>query len=258
MQNTDGTNSPPEDHSSAKPTSFGRKVRDGARRVPTPLAVLGTAAALSVVAVTSAFTAPEPQNPGPAAAPPAPAAAPVHPDGLTPSPAAAARPPAPAPAGLPPAPAPEQSESVQDKIVKSARAEVGTKSTDDNCQKYSGQCVEWCGLFAMWTWQQAGVNVDPDQYAFTGNVYKAGEAKGTAYDSQHLDEAKPGDVVLYGTGPDSPSTSKHIGVVEKVEGETITTVEGNSSPKADRVARSEHTLSSNTFYGGVHPWETNH
>jgi hypothetical protein len=42
---------------------------------------------------------------------------------------------------------------------------------------------------------------------------------------------KPGDIVLYGTGPQSTSTSVHTGVVVAVGNGKITTVEGNSDDK---------------------------
>jgi hypothetical protein len=57
-------------------------------------------------------------------------------------------------------------------------------------------------------------------------------------------------VLLFGTGPESPSTSTHIGIVESVDGDQVTMIEGNSS---DQVQRVTHTLSGDTFYGGVHP-----
>ncbi|QGK72063.1 CHAP domain-containing protein [Allosaccharopolyspora coralli] len=150
-----------------------------------------------------------------------------------------------------PAPAP----SLPDRIISAAQPEIGTTETGgDNCQKYSGQCVSWCALFAMNMWQDAGVDVDPEQYAFTGNVYETGQEKGTAYDAENLDQAKPGDVLLFGTGPSSPSTSKHIGIVEKVDGNQVTTIEGNTGDNTDSVERKTHELSSETFYGGVSPW----
>jgi hypothetical protein len=103
-------------------------------------------------------------------------------------------------------------------------------------------------------WQQAGVNVNPEQFAFTGNVYTTGQEKGTAFDKEHLHEAKPGDVLLVGSGPGSAKTSKHIVIVESVQGDKITTIEGNSGPNSDQVAHKEHDLSGDTFYAGVHPW----
>lgn len=139
-------------------------------------------------------------------------------------------------------------------ILEKASAEVGTVETGSNCQPYSPQCVSWCALFAMWAWEEAGVDVDNENYAFTGNVYTTGQEKGTAYDAASLDQAEPGDVLLFGTGPASASTSRHIGIVEKVEGDTVTTIEGNSGDNADRVQRNQHPLSVDVFYGGVHPW----
>jgi hypothetical protein len=97
-------------------------------------------------------------------------------------------------------------------------------------------------------WRKSGVDIPI--LPFTGDVYTWGQRHGLAYHSQHLDQARPGDVLLFGTGPQSTSTSTHIGIVESVHGNTVTLIEGNSS---DRVQRVTHTLSSATFYGGVHP-----
>ena len=245
MQNsTDGANSPIE----RTPSSFAGKVRDHARRVPAPIASLGIAAALTVAGVGTAFAAGP--TPAPAQAPAAaPAAAPAS--AAVPAPASA-----PAPTGGPASTGGEapDSPSVQDRIVKLAQPEVGTREHGDNCQKYSPQCVSWCGLFAMSMWEHAGVNVDHEQFAFTGNIYKQGQASGTAYDAQHLDQAKPGDVLLYGTGPDSSKTSKHVGLVESRSGNTVTMIEGNSGPGSKEVHRSVHQLDSGQYYGGVHPW----
>jgi len=239
MQNsTDGANSP----NGSTPNSLGRRILDRARRVPAPIASLGAAAVITVGGMGTAFAAS-----GPAPAP-----------GQGPAPAPAAVPAA-APAGAVPAPAPSpetpDSPSVRDRIVKAAQPEVGTREQGENCQKYSSQCVSWCALFAMSMWEKAGINVDHEQFAFTGNVYKQGQANGTAFDAQHLDQAKPGDVLLYGTGPDSAKSSKHIGLVEHRDGNTVTMIEGNSGPGSKEVHRSVHQLDSGEYYGGVHPWD---
>ncbi|GAB2816829.1 CHAP domain-containing protein [Lentzea nigeriaca] len=142
--------------------------------------------------------------------------------------------------------------STRDKIVKAARKEIGTaeKPMGSNCQKYSKQCVSWCALFATWVWRKAGVGIP--QYAFTGDVYKWGQKHKKAYSKKRLKNAKPGDVLLLGTGPSSPSTSKHIGIVEKIDVKAgkVTLIEGNASNKVKRVTRA---LSTKTFYGGVRP-----
>ncbi|WP_433870147.1 CHAP domain-containing protein [Saccharopolyspora sp. CA-218241] len=173
-----------------------------------------------------------------------------------------ARRPRPAEAQDAPDPAQQAAEAKQaqrERILQAARAEIGTKETGDNCSKYSEQCVVWCSLFAMEMWQQAGVDVDNEKMAFTGNVYTTGEQKGTAYGSDQLSQAQPGDVLLFGTSPNSASSSTHIAIVEKVNGDgTVTTIEGNTngegSNDGDGVYRKQRDLSADTFYGGVSPW----
>ncbi|MDR7302308.1 CHAP domain-containing protein [Haloactinomyces albus] len=147
-----------------------------------------------------------------------------------------------------------QAGTVQAEIVQAARQGLGTEETGDNCQKYSDRCVAWCALFAMSTWEKAGVDVENEEFAFTGDVYTTGQAQGEAYGSDQLSNAKPGDVLLFGTGPENISSSRHIGVVERIEGDTVTLIEGNTGDNPDRVMRKEHELSAETFYGGVHPW----
>ncbi len=192
-------------------------------RVPRGAVAVGLAATLSAAAVTTAAAVPWSPDDGP--------------DKPTGPPAITAK------AG-----------TVQQKIVTAARDELGTREVGDDCQKYSEQCVAWCALFATSMWEEAGVPVDSENFAFTGDVYTTGQAKGKSYDSGQLDQVRPGDVLLFGTGPQSPSTSKHVGVVEKVQGDTVTLIEGNTGDNPDRVMRKEHKLSPATFYGGVHPW----
>ncbi|ASU79067.1 CHAP domain-containing protein [Actinopolyspora erythraea] len=144
--------------------------------------------------------------------------------------------------------------TVREEIVTAARAELGTEETGKNCHEYSEQCVPWCALFAMSTWERAGVDVEHEEFAFTGDVYTTGRIKGTAYGSARLEDVRPGDVLLFGSGPATPDSSHHIGVVEKIQGETVTLIEGNTGDNPDRVMRKRHELNENTFYGGVHPW----
>ena len=134
-------------------------------------------------------------------------------------------------------------------VVNRARKELGTTEhpPGSNKQKY-GPTTYWCSLFATWVWRKAGVNIP--QYAFTGDVYTWGQQHHLAYDKNHLHDVKPGDVLLFGSGPQNANTSTHIAIVESVDGNTVHTIEGNCG---DAVRRQTHTLSSDTFYGGVHP-----
>ncbi|WNV85859.1 CHAP domain-containing protein [Umezawaea sp. Da 62-37] len=132
-------------------------------------------------------------------------------------------------------------------IVSAARRELGTRENPPGSNRNPyGPTAAWCSSFATAMWRKAGVDIP--LLPFTGDVFKWGRRNGKAYTS--LGAAEPGDVLLFGTGPSSPSTSKHIGIVEKVDGDTVTLIEGNSG---DSVRRNTHKLSSATFYGGVHP-----
>lgn len=94
--------------------------------------------------------------------------------------------------------------TLRDEIVKIAKAEVGYKEGAGNKNKY-GPSTFWCGYFIMWVWRKAGVdNVPALQYVpAVGNLQS---------------KPLPGDAVSY---------HSHIGIVTKVDGHMIETVEGN-------------------------------
>jgi len=146
-----------------------------------------------------------------------------------------------------PAKPPKTKSGTANKIKKIARGQLGYHEGPGNQNKY-GPTGPWCANFTTWVWKKSGVDIPT--LPFTGDVYHWGQDHGLAYGKHNLDAARPGDVLLFGTGPDSPSTSTHIGIVESVHGDKVTLIEGNSS---DQVQRVTHTLSSSTFYGGVHP-----
>ncbi|WP_372672861.1 CHAP domain-containing protein [Amycolatopsis kentuckyensis] len=134
-------------------------------------------------------------------------------------------------------------------IVHAARKELGTRENPPGSNRNPyGPTAAWCSSFATAMWRKAGVKIPV--LPFSGDVYHWGERNGHAYGKNALHEAKPGDVLIFGTGPQNTSTSTHIGIVEKVDGNRVTMIEGNSG---DAVRRNTHTLSASTFYGGVHP-----
>lgn len=142
------------------------------------------------------------------------------------------------------------SSAVVDKILDGARDNIGYHERGDNINKWGPSGAPWCSYFAMSMWEEAGVDINADEYGYTGNVYRRGQELGTAYDeSEILEQARPGDAILFGSGPEN---SRHIGIIEKVEGTTITTIEGNWQ---DSVQRRTYTMPEDRdeFYGGVHP-----
>ena len=136
-------------------------------------------------------------------------------------------------------------------IVDNARKHLGYHEGANNQNKWGPTGQPWCSYFVTSMWRDAGVDIPKE--GFSGNVYSWGEKHGTAYDQDALaKQAQPGDALLFGTGNGSPQTSTHIGIVEKVDGNKITTIEGNSN---DQVQRRTYTLPQDAgkFYGGVHP-----
>jgi cell wall-associated NlpC family hydrolase len=131
-------------------------------------------------------------------------------------------------------------------ILASARKNLGYHEGPGNRNKF-GPAAPWCSSFATAMWRKAGVHIP--LLPFTGDVYTWGQRHHLAYGKHDLHQARPGDVLLFGTGP-SYGGSKHIGIVESVHGDHVTMIEGNSS---DSVRRVTHPLSSSIFYGGVHP-----
>jgi hypothetical protein len=113
------------------------------------------------------------------------------------------------------------------RIVRVAASQLGPSPDGGGfCNPY-GPCEQWCALFATWVWQKAGVQVP--RLAFAGDVYDWA-ARHTRVISARRRPA-PGDIVLYGTGPQNAWTSPHVGIVAQVwpDGE-IDTVEGDAGP----------------------------
>jgi hypothetical protein len=95
------------------------------------------------------------------------------------------------------------------------------------CNPY-GPCEEWCALFATWVWNQVGIGIP--RFSFVGSVYDWAVGQGLALPSWVV--PAPGDLVLYGTGPQSVATSPHMAVVAEVWPDgAITTIDGDSGPE---------------------------
>jgi hypothetical protein len=136
------------------------------------------------------------------------------------------------------------------KILADARKNVGYHEGPNNQNKWGPTGQPWCAYFATSMWRDAGVNIP--KYGFTGDIYTWGERNHASYDRAAIaSNVKPGDAIMFGSGP-SWSDSRHVGLVEKVDGNQITTIEGNSD---NQVMRHTYTLprDADLFYGGVHP-----
>lgn len=139
-------------------------------------------------------------------------------------------------------------------ILSVVRSQIGVTETGSNCNPY-GDCVEWCGLFATWAWNKAGIPTP--SMAFTGRIYTWGAENGRLIRTSNnagtvLAHAKPGDMVLYGTGPSSPGTSWHVDIVESNNGSSLTVIGGNVSIGVDGVRRWTITNSSSYTLSNIY------
>lgn len=94
----------------------------------------------------------------------------------------------------------------------------------------------WCAAFVYWCHQQAGVSGVPK----TGGVLDMwNKAPGN-----RVTQPQPGDVVIFDYG----GGTGHTGIIESVNGSTLTTIEGNTNDDGSRegyeVARRQRPVSS--------------
>jgi hypothetical protein len=117
--------------------------------------------------------------------------------------------------------------ALRERIVEVAESQVAPAADPGTwCNPY-GPCVEWCSLFATWVWQQSGIPIP--SYAFVGDTSDWAVQNGLFLSPSATPQ--PGDFLFYGTGPSSPATAVHMGVVADVWPDgAISTVEGDAGP----------------------------
>jgi hypothetical protein len=119
---------------------------------------------------------------------------------------------------------------VRGRIVRRAASQLGYRDRGHFCNRF-GPCEAWCSLFATWAWQKAGIGIG--RLAFTGWMYDW--AALNTYVLRPGATPKPGDAVLFGTGPASVHSSVHAGIVEDVYPGYLVTIEGDSAHRVLRL-----------------------
>lgn len=128
-------------------------------------------------------------------------------------------------------------------IVDVAIGELGYSETGNNQTKYGAwygmNGAAWCHMFVSWCANQAGVSTSiVPKTASCSNGISWFKNKNQFKDRGKY-TPKRGDIIYFRNGG-------HVGIVEKVSGSTVHTVEGNTS---DKVARRSYSLSNTSITG---------
>jgi hypothetical protein len=111
------------------------------------------------------------------------------------------------------------------RLLDAAAAEIGSK----DWQRYAKEAtlvppskrVSWCGIFAAWSMKQAGYDIN----------WQLGD--GIRPPLATTSDPKPGDIIYLG------GENHHYGIIERIEGDTLYTIDGNSI--GGKVARNKRS-----------------
>ncbi|QXJ20281.1 CHAP domain-containing protein [Actinomadura graeca] len=124
------------------------------------------------------------------------------------------------------------------KLLDVAKAQLGYTEKGDGYTKFGDwyaknvdgdhddyfKTAPWCDMFLAWAADKAGVTEQAGQFASTiehAQWFRKHDAWGT--------KPEPGALVFYDwSGSDDPDQIDHVGIVEKVDGKTLHTIEGNA------------------------------
>lgn len=134
-------------------------------------------------------------------------------------------------------PFPDPSTNAQ-RIINTALAEEGVKETGINNVKYNteyygrevnGSKYAWCAVFVWWVFAHAGLS---ELYCGGAKQASCTEAR-KYYERRNMNidphNARPGDLIFFNFGGDDWSISSHIGICVKNNGNSLQTIEGNTS-----------------------------
>lgn len=112
------------------------------------------------------------------------------------------------------------------KIIEIAQSQINYREGPNNATKYGAwygmDNQPWCAMFISWCAAQAGISekiIPKLAYVpYMVDFFKAQKR----YRSKKLYWPSPGDIIFFGD-------ASHVGLVESVSGNTIVTIEGNTS-----------------------------
>lgn len=130
------------------------------------------------------------------------------------------------------------------KIVEIAKNEVGNIGGQKYWSWYGfNSRVEWCACFVSWCAEQSGdLNVSIPRFSGVDYGMQWFKENNKWQNSTYI--PSPGDIIFFDW--DYDHDPDHVGIVEKIENNTIYTIEGNSN---DRCRIKTYNLSSNIILG---------
>ena len=122
-------------------------------------------------------------------------------------------------------------------LLDVAKREIGYKEGKNNDTKYGKwyglNYNSWCAMFVSWCVNQAKISTSiVPKFASCSQGVKLFKEKNQFKDSKYTPRA--GDLIFFEWNGNKADGADHVGIVEKVEGNTITTIEGNRSDKVER------------------------
>lgn len=112
------------------------------------------------------------------------------------------------------------------------KGEIGGDNKGKIVRKYTqGQDVAWCAGFVSWCLRESGKGND---YILGARTYW------NRYRNARIKVPRRGDIACFSRG--KTSWQGHVGIVEKVDGHTITIIEGNKGAYPAKVSRHRYNL----------------
>lgn len=137
-----------------------------------------------------------------------------------------------------------------DKLIQKAQSQLGYKEGSNNNTKY-GQAYglnynPWCMMFVWWCANEVGIGNDIiPKTASCPTACRWFRDKGQIIKNS---DVKKGDIIFFTW--DNSNNADHVGIVEKVEGNIFTTIEGN---KNDTVERRQVSKTNSCIYAIARP-----
>ena len=130
-------------------------------------------------------------------------------------------------------------------IVRVATAQIGNRGGKKFWSWYGYDSrVDWCAIFVSWCADQCGYIKSGTIPKFAGVPYGVDWFKGKGQFQKRTYIPAPGDIIFIDWGGDG--TRDHVGIVERCDGKTVYTVEGNSG---DACKRQSYSVGSKTIFG---------